>query len=117
MKKYSVLAATMSLLLFFVPAARSEEQDRLVVLSSSKPAFSAGFTEDTGIAVEMRNYTSDIMEQISQIFVTRNGDVDIFCLPAHMGLYSVKAKGFYYPLNDTAVGESIKQLYPLFAQA
>ena len=42
------------------------------------------------------------MEEIANGFVTKNEDVDICIFDAQDGLYDLKDKGFYDPLNSSA---------------
>lgn len=118
MEKHTILTVLTAFFLLIASSASCENQPKeLVILSSHKAPFNESFTDETGIEVKVQSYTLGIMEQISQIFVTRDEKIDIYCLPSFMGLYSIKEKEFYQSLNATAVSESIKQLYPAFSKA
>ena len=76
------------------------------------------YANENQVSVITEEYPGDIMEEIANGFVTKNEDVDIYIFDAQNGLYDLKDKGFYYPLNSSAqLMAAYSNLYPAFRNA
>lgn len=95
--------------------------DKLVLLTGyDNSEINAWFTRDTGIEIEIRQplFQGTYIEEAARIFTTRNDQLDILFIPAHQGLFSIKAKGYYTSLNDNAdILKALGELYPAFSRA
>lgn len=57
----------------------------------------------------------DIMSIVASTYAIRNDQVDIFVINAYNGLYTMKSKKYYWPLqNSSTLYETYQQLYPAF---
>lgn len=95
--------------------------DQLVLLTGyNNSEINTWFTRDTGIEIDIRQpvFQGTYIEEAARIFTTRDDRVDILFIPAHQGLFSIKEKGYYTPLNDSAdIRKAVDELYPAFSSA
>ena len=121
MKK--ILSAFLALLLLtfsLLPAVAEEEDKGSVTVFNYDKEYNQRFTNATGIKVNISNYgddegdgDSDIATRISDIFTTKNPDIDVISFWADDALSLVTEKGFYTDLSQSETLKSaFDELYP-----
>lgn len=111
LRKWLVCLLCLALL---IPTAVAEEPGALRIVLAGGWLDADGYT---GARIETRE-VGGIMEEMANAFATRNDQIDLFVFPAYEGLYSVKAHGYYAPLDGSAVlTGKLGDLYPAFQQA
>lgn len=76
------------------------------------------YEKESNVSIVTKECNDTMMEEIANGFVTKNEDIDIYIFNAHDGLYYLKEKGYYYPLNSSPqLMDEYANLYPAFQKA
>lgn len=76
------------------------------------------YTATTGDCLSVDYDSEGIMDIIAQAYAIQDDKIDIFIFNANEGLYTLKEKGYYLPLqNNSMIAGELQSLYPSFAKA
>lgn len=90
--------------------------DVLVVDEMDRPcveqAVKAFEKENPHIALKGVNLSLSSDQTLIERIVTRNADVDIYCIDTQIGLDALKRKGYFIPLESDVIRACIEKMYP-----
>ena len=90
-------------------------EDTLTIATSMDLSVFREYSRKTGTAVEIRNHENGIMEAVANAFAIRDDQVDLFVFTPYEGLYMIKKKEYYEPLEQSDIlREACQTLYPGF---
>lgn len=90
-------------------------EDTLTIATSMDLPVFREYARKTGAAVEIRNHEYDMMEAVANAFAVRDDQVDLLVFTPYAGLYTIKKKGYYEPLEQSDIlREACQTLYPGF---
>ena len=117
-RKFKVFPLLFLLTLLMIPAYAQTLPAELHIMGERNFDVMDTYQQETGTSIVFHAPDNSMMDEIANGFVTRDTQVDIYLFDAHQGLYYLKEKGYYEPLNHsktlmTAYGD----LYPEFQKA
>ena len=90
-------------------------EDALTIATSMDLSVFREYSRKTGTAMEIRGHENGMMEAVANAFAIRDDQVDLFVFTPSAGLYTIKKKGYYEPLEQSDIlREAYQTLYPGF---
>ncbi len=88
-----------SLLLFYSHTILADVAP-LYIDSSSYVPYAESYTMTTGKKLQIQPHSESIIDTISTALAIKDDRIDLFIFPAYEGLYLIKEKGYYEPLDE-----------------
>lgn len=90
-------------------------EDVLTIATSMDLSVFREYSRKTSVDVEIRDHENDMMEAVANAFAIRDDQVDLFVFTPYAGLYTIKKKGYYEPLEQSDIlRRACQTLYPGF---
>jgi len=118
-KYFMFLFGILAVMFFTFPSSYAETiPTELYIMTGRHFDVMDQYEKENDVSIVTKEYSVDIMDEIANGFVTKNENIDIYIFDAHNGLYYLKEKGYYYPLNSSPqLMEEYANLYPAFQKA
>lgn len=103
-------------LVMLMASARAEAPLRVMVNGGWSDENLLGKMEEAGLVGLME--AENVVSEMEKAVAARDGEIDIFVFPADQGLYTVKQKGYYAPLNGAKrLTRQLSDFYPAVQRA